>query len=312
MDKNKKRIGILRGGEGDYYETSLKNGSDLLLHVYENLNKNFKVLDILVDSKGIWHFNGLPIMPADLFHKVDLVWNVSHPNFSQILKNFSIPFIESKFSILNKNNREILNHYIKNNVKVNMPRNVNLSVYEENLDGPPEEYAFKKAQEVFQKFTSPWIIKSNLTQVVQTFPDLVNAILNSTNYQKSILVEESIPGKVFSTHSVSNFRNQDIYVFPPEGFHPNAAEKVELIELAKSLHKHLGQNHYLKSDFILKPKKFNQNNQGSQLYLTNLETIPNLYPDSQLSKSCQIVGAQTSHVLEAIIMSALVNKQNLL
>jgi len=46
--KDKKRIGILRGGMGDFYETSLKEGGDIILYLLDNLSEKLKVIDTQV------------------------------------------------------------------------------------------------------------------------------------------------------------------------------------------------------------------------------------------------------------------------
>src|ERR1035437_9021228 len=86
----KKRIGILRGGAGKHYTSSLQKGGEIILHISENLSDKYKPVDILIDKEGTWHLGGMPISPADLIHKVDVVWNMAEPSASVILNNFSI------------------------------------------------------------------------------------------------------------------------------------------------------------------------------------------------------------------------------
>ena len=91
-----KRVGIIRGGTGNHHAISVRKGGDLISHIFENLADKYKVVDIFIDKDGNWHANGLPIIPADLVRKVDVVWNTSkQPSLSIILDNFSIPNIGS-------------------------------------------------------------------------------------------------------------------------------------------------------------------------------------------------------------------------
>ncbi|MEK7175269.1 MAG: hypothetical protein AAB693_00485 [Patescibacteria group bacterium] len=263
MNLNKKNIGILRGGQGDNYENSIKQGGDLILHLFENFSEKIQVHDILVDQSPsltppytyIWHINGLPIIPADLFKKVDLIWNLAHPSLSQILKDFSVPSISGGIFSGNSNeSRENLKYHMKN-IGVNMPRHVLLPAYcfqgqtlkksqRSDLGNSltPQEYAFEKARQIFEKFGAPWIIHLspalnptptlpegegvNLISrdagiyVAKTFVELVNGIKDGISHKQSILIEELISGKNISTHAVSNFRNQGTYIFP---FHTSLA-----------------------------------------------------------------------------------------
>src|SRR3989338_3106116 len=300
-----KRIGILRGGTGEHYHLTLRKGGDIISYIFENLGEKYKVVDILIDTEGNWHLNGKPVMPADLIHKIDLVWNKAHPGFSVILDNLSIPSIGvSSFSHALGNSREMLWEHMKK-IGVAMPRSIILPVYQKDFDGPRERYAIKKAKEIHEKFSSPWIVKS-LTpdlgmgiHIAKTFNELVVAIEDGVKHEKSILVEEFISGKVVSMHSVPDFRGEDIYTFPFGNTYGNISpdEKEKLVSLAGVLHRHLDARHYLKSDFILSPR--------GKVYLLQIELTPDLRSDSHFSQVCELVGAKMHHVAEHILEQAL-------
>lgn len=273
----KKRVGILRGGAGDHYASSLKKGGEIILYISENLADKYKALDILIDKDGIWHLSGISISPSDLMHKVDIVWNISHPSYSNILESLSIPNVGvNSFSHVLENSKEMLREHIKK-IGVDMPKSI---VFPKN------------AKEVFEKFGSPWIVKNyNEVRVVKTFNELAE-IINSSH---DLIVEEFITGKIASVHSVPKFRNQEIYTFPLGNTFGNFSflEKEKLTDLAKDLHNHLGAKHYLKSDFVLNPK--------GKIYLLNIELNPNLKPDSHFSQVCESVGAKMHHIIEHIL-----------
>ncbi len=317
-----KRVGILRGGAGEHYEFSLQKGGDLISHIFENLSHKYKTFDILIDKQGIWHINGVPINPADLVHRVDVVWNVAGPEFSIILQNFSIPFIgQSFFSGSMENSKDILREHMKK-IGLKMPRTLLIPAYFEDIDarptergqsfgrGPRERYAIKKAKEIHEKFGSPWIIKSFTEDsgmvspvglwprgihLAKTFNELVAAIEDGVNHGKSIFVEEFIAGKPTALHSIANFRGENIYILPPENL--TAEEKEKLTGLVKDLHHHLDARHYLKSDFILHPKR--------GVFLTEINFSPDLRKNSHLDKSLGSVGAKLDNMVEHILESTL-------
>src|SRR5262245_882611 len=133
----KKRVGILRGGTGENYSSSLIEGGDIISHITQNLAEKYKTVDILIDRDGVWHLNGLPIVPAEVAHKVDVVWNVAHPESRTIVQNFSIPQVSSgHFYSALANNRDILREHIKK-IGIHMPRHI---------------ISPKSAREVFEKF----------------------------------------------------------------------------------------------------------------------------------------------------------------
>ena len=295
---------------------SLQKGGEIISHIFENLGEKYKTFDILVDKNHIWHFNGIPVIPSDLVSKIDIVWNTSHPSFSNILDSLSIPNISTpSFPATLQNSKELLREHMKK-LGVPMPRTIVLSVYQKDFDpryaegsgeasGPRERYAIKKAKEVFEKFSSPWIVKSftpdsNMAiHLAKTFPELVNAIEDGVQHGESIIVEEFITGKIASLHSVPMFRGEDIYTFPLGNSFGNfsAEEKNNLANLAKNLHQHIGAKHYLKSDFVLTPR--------GKIYLLQIESTPDLKQDSHFSQACESVGAKTHQVVEHILEQAL-------
>ena len=271
-----KKVGILRGGMGHHYKSSLEKGGDVILHMHKNLSDKYKTVDILIDEKGIWHMNGIPILPADLMHKIDVVWNTAHPGVSVILKNLSIPHIGgSSFPHALENSRDMLRKHMAQ-IGVSMPRSIFLP---------------KSAREVLEKFPAPWKVGNKL---VRTFPELTELIENN----KNILVEEFIAGRVLSMHSILGFRGEGIYIFPPGNIFGNFTplEKEKLISLAKDLHYHLGAKHYLKLNFIL--------NKRGKFYLLDFETTPNLKSFSHFSQACESAGAKMHQVVEHMLESA--------
>lgn len=306
----KKRIGILRGGSGEHYHFSLKKGGDFIAHVLENLSEKYTPVDILVDKDYLWHVNGLPIRAGDLMHKVDVVWNFSHPSFSNILESLSIPHIsESSFLSTFQNNRQMFRDHVKN-IGLEIPRSIILPVYQKDFDGPREKYSIKKAKEVFEKFGSPWIVKPAWSELrgrsvapelnmavhlAKTFPELVRSIEDGLDHNVSMLVEELIPGKIASIHSVSHFRNQEFYTFPFGSMFGNfsSAEKDKLISLARDLYRHIGAKHYLKMDFVLHPR--------GRVYLLNIESHPNLKENSHFHEACKSASVKMHEVLDHIL-----------
>ena len=276
-NKSKKRIGIIRGGMGDYYTSSLKKGGDIISYIFENLSEKYRVFDILIDKKGVWHLNGVPVKPADLIHKIDVIWNTTHPSVSVILKNFSIPNIGAdSFSTVLENSKEMLEKHMAQ-IGLKMPRCI---------------VSPKSAKEVFEKFGSPWIVKkNNEAKVVKTFDELAEII----NSGSSLTVEEFITGKIASVHSLPKFRNQHIYTFPIGNSFGifSADEKEKLATLTKDLHKYIGAKHYLKLDFILDKR--------GKVYLLGIESTPNLKLDSHFSQVCESVGAKMHQVVEHIL-----------
>jgi D-alanine-D-alanine ligase-like ATP-grasp enzyme len=295
-----KVVGIIRGGEHGDYEASLAHGGEIISHIFENLSDKYKVADILIDKNGVWHLGGREILPADLQHRVDLVWNTAHANITNILDSLSVPHVSvSPFSHLLQNNNEAFEQHIKS-IGVQMPKKIVFPLYQEDFDGLADLYVTKKAREVLGKFSAPWIVKTYGedetmgVHMVKTFPELVRAIEDGVAHEHSILVEEFIYGKNASMHSVGGYRGDDVYVFPPGNFASH--EKEQLENLARDLHKHLGAKHYLNSNFVIHPKR--------GLFITSVRLSPDLKQNSDLHQACEFVGAKMHHLVEHILEKA--------
>src|SRR3989344_2297907 len=109
-----RKVGIIRGGVGGGYDLSLREGGDVILHILENLSERWKHVDIFIDKEGIWHLGGIAAEPVVLMHKVDIVWNTSHPPMASIAESMSVPCVSaSSFATLLSRNSEVLNEHIK-------------------------------------------------------------------------------------------------------------------------------------------------------------------------------------------------------
>lgn len=296
-----KIVGILRGMAGEQYETSLKRGGELISHISENLKEKWQPVDIFIDKNYIWHCGGVPVNPGDLIQKVDVVWNASHPSLSNILEGLSIPNVGvSNFSSMLEKNREMLREHAKK-IGLNMSRHILIPLYQKDFDGDKDKFIIRKAREVFEKFGAPWIVKSLTSgsvmgiHVAKTYPELIGAIADGVNHEQSILVEEFITGKSATAHSIPMFRGEDLYIFFPNNFSVDEKEKAKSV--IRNLHNHIGAKHYLKSDFVLHPKR--------GWFLTGINLHPDLGIESHLTQSSESVGAQMHYVIEHILESAL-------
>ena len=68
------------------------------------------------------------------------------------------------------------------------------------------------------------------------------------------------------------------------------------MNIVKDLYEHLGIKHYLKSMFVL--------NSRGKVYLLDIQTVPDLKPESHFHKVCESVGAKMHHVVEHVLNSA--------
>ncbi|MDQ3075698.1 MAG: hypothetical protein M3Q34_01045 [bacterium] len=311
----KVRVGILRGGANENYETSLREGSKMISYITENLPNKCIPLDIFVDKDGVWHLQGIPIVPFDLIHKVDVVWDTTVPAMSQVLEGHISLFKVPNFAWSMANSKALLREHMKT-IDVQMPMHILMPPYQEDFDGPLDSYAVKKAREVHAKFGAPWIVKSFTrnpdvgVHTAKTFPALIDAIEDLSQHKESILVEELIPGKRGGVHTIPGFRGEDLYHMLPYEIRKNGAlepignfndtENKKLYALSENIYHHLGAENYLHFNFVL--------NKRGAIYVTDIMLVPDFTDGGGFARSSKTVGSNSQEVFQHLLDRALVKR----
>lgn len=325
------KVGVIRGGISGEYLVSLASGAQVLSHLRSELmNEKYKAIDIFIDRDGTWHVNGIPTTIDKLIHKVDVIINALHGDYGedgkvqQLLEQHRIPYTGSGplSSAIGYNKFLSKQEFAK--LGINTPRHILFPAYQEDFDGPKDEYASIKAREVWERLPPPWIVKpltggsSMGVHVCKSFPALVSAFQAGVNEHVSVLVEEFIKGREATVGVINNFRNQSVYALPPieiripktSHFFDNEVkyngqseeicpgnfsyeEKRELERLASLIHSGLDLDHYSRSDFIIHPKK--------GIYALEVNTLPGLTDQSLMPKALHAVGSTMPEFIEHII-----------
>jgi D-alanine-D-alanine ligase len=328
------KVGVIRGGISGEYKVSLASGAAVLDHLRgEKLSKKYKAIDIFIDRDGIWHINGIPTTMDKLIHKVDVIINALHGDYGedgkvqQLLEQWKIPYTGSGPFASAIGYNKFLSKQEFSKLGINTPRHILFPAYQKDFDGPRDEYATKKAREVWGRLPPPWIVKpltggsSMGVHVCKTFQSLVDAFQVGVNEEVSVLVEEFIKGKEATVGVIDEFRGKKIYTLPPieiripktATFFDNEVkyngqsqeicpgnftdeEKAELERLASLIHSGLGLSHYSRSDFIIHPKK--------GIYALEVNTLPGLTNESLMPKALSAVGSNLPEFIEHIIKLA--------
>ncbi len=304
------RIGILRTMDEDRMH-HFDQANSFLTYIEDNLFHKYKAVDIFVDKNNVWHCKGIPILPMDLHHKVDVIWNEYHSDLYQTLSGLNIPHITfNPFSYVLENNRDLLKEYLaKNNIST--PRHMIIGAYQEDIDGDIDIFALKKAKQVFEKFGSPWIVKSLTDEkneplhVIKTYPELIEIIKNYSLEKKNILIEELITGRSIETHSIADFRKHDLYHLislekkDKKYFKTklNNTDKNNLYKTIEDLHNLLGDNKYLKTEIILTPK--------GKMYLNHFKTTLHVKENKGLRETLKFLNIHLEEIIDQFVNKAL-------
>ncbi len=322
------KIGVIRGGPGEDYDTSLLSGA----HVLEVLNETHRPIDIFISKDGTWHMQGVEKSPEKILKNVDVVWNGLHGEFGEdgriqeILNHSGVKYTGSeKYPSAIAMNRWLTKEHLKQ-IGVKTPTYALVRQTDELKE---------KAKEIFGSIPSPLIVKpvkgssALKIKLASTYLELYNALYDVLSEVSDALVEEYVTGKKASAGVIDNFRNNKIYSLPPvevryggekskkaedgdifdlhskfkgesEEICPGnftEKEKRELEALASAVHSHLGLRHYSRSDFIVSPKR--------GVYFIEVSTLPSMTKKSIMPLAIKSVGASIKDFVHHVLLLAM-------
>jgi len=298
-------VGVIRGGNDNSYDSSISSGGHIISKLSDDeLNSNYKPIDIFIDKEGIWHMNGMPTNPGKIKEKVDVIFNSLHGDYVQsgeiqkLFEYFEIPYtgsdsVDSSFVNDKSKVKEELSK-----IGINTPTHILYPAYLEDFDGPQDEYIKKITRDVYNRLPPPWVVKpltnssSMPTFVCKTIQDLMNAFNIGLQNNVSILVEEMIEGRDVYIDVLSNFRGKEVYPFLCDGsFSSN--EKREIENTATLIHSKLNLKHYSQSHLIVNSKK--------GIYLIGVNLFPELHENSIFSKHITDIGFSPHDFINHVI-----------
>ncbi len=321
LNRNKIRVGVLRGGPSSEYEISLKTGSEVL----KNLPDRFVPIDIFISREGEWHIQGAALSPEKVLSQVDVVFNGLRGKFGEdgkvqnILYSHNIPFTGSKSlpSSICMNKELAKKLFLAQGYKT-----PNYIIIE------PKENTYQRILELFQTFSQPSIIKpvTGGSSVGITFAnDFVSfkkGIENAFRHGGKVIIEEYIPGKEIMCSVLAESSGKGAYsLFPVEVVRPihkkffdyesrthsdtklfspanlTNEEKNAVSHIALTLHGALGLSHYSGVDFIVSPTR--------GIYILEVNTLPSLTRHSLYPFALEATGVKFPEFLDHVLTLAL-------
>ena len=286
------RIGVLRGGQSPEYDLSLKNGADVLRH----LNETHKPVDIFIDKDGKWYVGGLARPPEKILQNIDVVWNSLNGNYGE--NNQTHELLDShkiRYTGSDRYNSTLANNRLVVRGKA-LDVGLKVAVYKVVKSGDPLE---EKAKEIFNTMPHPMVIKPilgrmNQYPIAESFSELISGLGSVLSSHLGALVEEYIEGKNVFCIVTENFRNKNLYAFPPVSNRSISKAETEKVEdYAKRIHRALNLCHFSEPFFIVTPRR--------GIYFSEINIMPQIKETGTLKKSLELVGSSIKEFIHHLL-----------
>ncbi|MBX4181591.1 ATP-grasp domain-containing protein [Candidatus Parcubacteria bacterium] len=285
------KVAVIRGGPSGSYEKSLQTGA-YVLSLLRDMPEKYEPLDVFISKTGDWHYGGLAQEPREALRHADLVWNALHGTYGEdgqvqhVLEGLGIPFIgPTKFAA----NLSLNKHLAKELYQ----RHSLLTPASELITR--QNFNDDKLIEIFRTYLHPVIIKpadgshSFSIKKAYSYQELKDAIEQTLEVAKRVLVEEFIKGEEWSCGVLEGARGEQFYNLVPVrsdgSFRMGGTHREEnsrMAEMSKVAHEALGLRHYSSSDFIITPK--------GKIYILETNALPVLTEDSLMHKALKATG----------------------
>jgi D-alanine-D-alanine ligase len=288
------KVGVLRGGPSNEYETSMKTGAHAL-SILREMPEKFEPIDIWISKDGDWHIGGLRKPPHKAVLNLDLVVNALHGKYGEdgqvqkFLDDMKVPYTGSRGDASS-------NAYNKDRAKEKYVFSGLLTPKHELITA--DNFNDDTLITIFREYLQPVVVKPASSgssvgmHLARSFEELKLAIKEAFTHSPKVLVEERIVGKHSTCVVLEDARGEKYYAFVPTG--GLSAEQNKLVEEAsKVAHQTLGLRHYSSSDFVVTSK--------GKIYILETDSHPAFHPESPLHRSLETTGWKPHEFLGHVI-----------
>lgn len=209
-------VGVVRGGSDMHdYKKSLSDGSVILRALREH--EEYTAFDILIDQKEVWHLDGVPILPVNLMHKIDICISTinqpldKHGFVERIIESLGIKCVHTPKSALRGYISPMLSSTI-NSAGVRSSRHIKIDEYHpsllktlHNTFSPPYSVSFvNKLGDIKHIFDA-----TNFDDIVDIFSHHIKP--EAGEY----LIEEYIAGDEWAVTVMPQFRGVKYFTMHP-------------------------------------------------------------------------------------------------
>lgn len=318
-------VAVLKGGIGDEFSVSLKNGIaaiDLLRD-----DPSYTVKDITISPTGEWLHSGFVRSPQQCLLNVDVALVVSHGAYGEggilqrELVRHAVPYTGSDPFASAMTLNKLFTKKLLQGRSFALPRSVPVS--------KDSDYA-RVVQNIERLFGPHYIVKpvdsgsSFGVSRASGMPELLTALKRSFDTYSRVIVEEFIPGTEISVSATKDFRDQPLYIFPTVEVVPPAdhsffsqdakennlatyiaparlstAQKKRVSEAVREAYGALGLGHYARFDLIVT---------NDEVYLLEVNTQAQFQENTPFEEALESVGVAKHEFLQQLLQNARSNR----
>jgi D-alanine-D-alanine ligase len=284
----------------------------------------YEPVDVFIDRSGEWYVKGYPLAPEQVARRVDVIFNALHGTYGEdgeiqrLLDNLNVPYtgshaIASALAMHKLRAKEAFKSF---------GLNIAPHTVFDTLKNTTEDLL-----EIFRTFPNPSVVKPMMSgsslgvSVARTYPELVEAVENATQYSPKVLIEARISGKEATCGVIENFRVDELYSLPPVEIIPpkekfffdydskygtnteercpgrfSAKEIQDIKEVARRAHRAVGASQYSRTDCIVTSRG---------VFVLEINTLPGLTQTSLIPKALEAVGIPMTHFIHHVISNAI-------
>jgi len=303
-------IAVVRGGRGEFISRSLSAGSAIV----RTLADVATILDVFVDSAGVWHIAGVPKKQGDIVNRAHVLISTIpvaeayredtfHSSICDIVPSLGTGSVEVALLA-----RVPCLYDTLGRGGVRTPR---MRVYHD--DGPDGWGGV--ASDIFRTLPLPVVMRPVLDEFPDEVPnapikdyDGIFSVLHTygaNSHFEGIVAEEYVRGKRVTVYVIDGFRGEASYVVPPVyTFEVEAnmsvpvsiAESRYAQETARMAYDALDINGFARFDMVLGP---------SGAYVLGVYTVPDISASSPIHRALESVGTDSKKLMIHMVNRAL-------
>ena len=315
----KPRVAVVRGGQSNEYEVSMKTGASVLQSLAK---RHYQAKDIVITRQGEWLDGGKVRDPERTLTGIDTVFIALHGEHGEdgrvqrFLSHHHMPYTGSRALGSSFALNKMFTKNVASKHGIRTPRSLLITRDTPTLLAADIERELGETV-VVKPASCGSSVDTHVAITAAAAADVVETLLDR---YVAVLVEEYIAGKEVTVGLLEQFRGEVHYMLPVIEIVPPAEQAFysydakyggqsryecpgrvsrnelrELYDITKNIHLLLDLRHYSRADFLIR---------DGEVYFLEVNTLPGLTEHSLFPKGLQAVGASYEDLVEHLVAMA--------